>query len=124
MADRRRFPVSGSNATAAILCASASAPINVYDITAGRVFWLRGVSIARDDNGGDLDLRDVAAGTATATAPIVRLPIASATSLTGLRSVTEFSPPGLKFSTNVSAVTSGGASNNSVGAVTVWGYEE
>ena len=123
MSDKRRFPVSGTNATA-ILAATASSPQTVYDITTGRVFWLRGVAIARDDNGGDLDLRDIAAGTATATAPVVRLPIASATGLTGLRSVTEFSPPGLKFSTNVSAVSSGGASNQSVGAVAVWGYEE
>ena len=123
MADRRRYPVSGTNATG-ILAATASSPQTVLDITTGRIFWLRGISIARDDNGGDLDLRDIAAGTATATAPVLRLPISSATAISGVRSVLEFAPPGIRFSTNVSAVSSGAASNQSIGAVTVWGYEE
>ncbi len=123
MTDRRRYPVSGTNATA-ILGATASSPQTIKSITSGRIFWLRGISIARDDNGGDLDLRDIAAGTATATTPVLRLPIASATGLTGLRSVLEFAPPGIKFSTNVSGASSGAASNQSIGAVTVWGYEE
>lgn len=119
-----RYPVSGTNATA-ILGATASSPQNVLDITTGKVFWLRGVSIARNDDGGDIDFRDVAAGTATATAPVLRVPIVSATGLAGGAWHTyEFSPPGIKFSTNVSAVSSGAASNQSIGAITVWGYEE
>ena len=124
MSDRRRFPVSGSNATG-ILAATASSPQTIYDITAGRVFWLRGISITRSDDGGDLDLRDVAAGTATATQPVVTIPIVSATGVgAGQWHTHEFAAPGLRFSTNVSGATSLAASNLEIGLVTVWGYEE
>ena len=117
-----RYPVSGSNA-AAITPATASARVAVYGVTSGRVFWLRGVSVAINATNGPLVLLDATVGS-TATTPSLVVDLATASGGTPISTIVrEFAAPGIKFATNCVAMMNASGSIP-IGEVTVWGYEE
>ena len=123
----KRFPVSGSNATA-ILQGTVSSAQQVYGVTSGKVFWLRGLSLGVDATlAQKIDLVDATVA-GTATTPVISIPLAwdqtaLATGAVLANRVFNFGPPGIKFSTNCCARMSATVTL-AIGGVTVWGYEE
>lgn len=102
-------------------------------ITTGRVFWLRGLSLAvnalTDATEGPINLYDAASGTTTTTAPVLRLDGACVSGalfsnvLFPSRMVYNFGAPGVKFSTGVAAIMET-CGKIPPGHLVVWGYEE
>lgn len=119
-----RYPKGGSNA-AAILSSTASSVQQVVSITSGRVFWLRGISVAFvAATGGQLEIADATVGsTATSAVLIVPLQIQTATVYNIRPTLLNLGAPGLKFATNVVARTVN-ATNIPIGNVSAWGFEE
>ena len=116
-----RYPVSGANATA-ILAATASSNQQIYGITSGKVFWLRGLSVAVNATTGPLSLKDATVGS-TATTPVLVVDLLVSASVGPVANVLNLRPPGIKFSTNVVAMLDASGSVP-IGRCTVWGYEE
>ena len=118
----QRFPVSGTNA-AALLAATASSNQQIYGITSGRVFWLRGISVAPNATTGPLSIKDATVGS-TATTPVVVVPMILLAAGVGPQEyMVNYGAPGIKFSTGVVAMLDASGSVP-IGACTVWGFEE
>ena len=119
-------------------------------ITSGRVFWLRGLSLAHDAatnaSTGPINIYDAASGVTATADPALRLPgpsvsglpilvtgvltttsIVTITSVIGNvlanRSVYNFGAPGIKFATGVAAMMDV-CGRIPPGHLVVWGYEE
>ena len=115
-----KFAVSGAN-TAAVSPATASSRVLVMGsaVTSGRVFWLRGVSVAYNATFGPVRLVDASSG-ATATTPLLSIPLE-----VGKNEPTkvEIGPPGIRFSTGCAAFLDASGSIP-IGEISAWGYEE
>jgi len=117
-----RIPVSGYNDEALTVPATDVREIvaPAYDLDGrSRVFWLRSVVIANEHatDPAVVEIYDQDEGAATATAQRLTL-ICPANSTT----LYDFPEPGVKFTVNVCAATTGGTVN--AYGVTTMGYEE
>lgn len=121
-----RYPVSGT-ATKAIdyqTSTGATGVTTLLSVTAGRVFWCRGIHLMGGATapGSVVEIYD-ATSQSTATAGVT-LQINSGDA-TGLGDVTrEFSEPGIKFAGGYVTARMHGTASSLVGAVTIWGFEE
>ena len=124
-----RYPVSGAN-TAAITPATASSRQSIgVSITAGRVFWLRGVWTTPNATTGPVLIMDATVGS-TATGSVLAIALsreaASATVWEGppIRdTIHTFGVPGIKFATNPVACLEASGSIP-IGHIGCFGYEE
>ena len=123
-----RYPVSGANATAispATGTAATGGLIALRTLTTGRVFWLRGISVAKNATSGPLNIYDATtAGATTPTGTTLKLQIPLIIAASGPYQVHNFSAPGIKFSDVACAARLDASGSVAVGGVTVWGYEE
>lgn len=115
-----RYAVSGSN-TSAVNPATASDAEYVLGkgIPSGRIFWLRGVSIAPNATFGPVHIVDATVG-GTATAAVVSIGM-DPNSNQNIR--VDFSAPGLRFGTGCCAFLDASGSI-AIGHISGWGYEE
>ena len=114
------YAVSGSN-SAAITPATASSAQYVLGkaITSGRVFWLRGLSVAYNATNGPIHLVDASSG-ATATGAVLSVILDPSSDR---NVVLKFAPPGLQFRTGCAAFLDASGSIP-IGRISGWGFEE
>lgn len=117
-----RYPVSGTvtQAVPPNTGTGATGTTTVYSITAGRVFWLRGIVAGANMAAGPVEIYDATAqSTATTHALRLAIPLSPTDA-----AVIRLEAPGIKFSNNYVLVRMAATGNMSIGDLAVMGYEE